>query len=264
MGFLLFINGKRIILNIFRPMFLLLSLEPLLPYNSLVYNSVCLMFMYYIICSIPISSFSRKRLQKILSSWCSSLTGTPNTTIWNRCLQLIRFEEKICRWSAWWNLSTWEGDPTRMTKSKVWTAFQQFPTSLNLLPGLIDMLTDAKLASPLHQVTIVDPGREESQTECFRRWLVISMPGPVHILMCSRRDAMTSVSHRWAPWRKTCNLDFYWLWATFIIHSWDIAKTNSFRFLGERILEWPQLMNFHVSFGDIWLKLDLVVECFLL
>ena len=45
MGFLLFINGNRIILNIFRPMFLLLSLEPLLPYNSLAYNSVW--FMLY-------------------------------------------------------------------------------------------------------------------------------------------------------------------------------------------------------------------------
>ena len=40
--------------------------------------------------------------------------------------------------------------------------FPPIKYNVNLLLGLIDMLTDSKLASPLHQVTIIDPGTGES------------------------------------------------------------------------------------------------------
>ena len=54
--------------------------------------------------------------------------------------------------------------------------------------------------SPAPGGEIIDPRTEESQTKCFRQWSATSMPGLGRILMCSRKDAMTSVFHRLPSW----------------------------------------------------------------
>ena len=111
-----------------------------------------------------LSSPRRRRPTRTLCFWCFSLIGNLNTTIWSRfCKREFSFRQILAGGTDDEILLPWTGRVHRWQRTRSgfyshslrliqYLSHLLQSISFRTIPGLVDMLTDAKLASPLHQV----------------------------------------------------------------------------------------------------------------
>ena len=107
-----------------------------------------------------LSSPRRRRPTRTLCFWCFSLIGNLNTTIWSRFYkrefsfrQILAGgtdDEILLPWTG--RVHRWQGTRPGSHRLIQYLSHLLQSISFRTIPGLVDMLTDAKLASPLHQV----------------------------------------------------------------------------------------------------------------